>query len=177
MPEPVPEAAGRGKEEMVVQTQRQGRPMTREKHQHKRDASHRTRPEVNNQLAVELPLRREGKQPMADVSPTRSPMQKLHVQQVAQPIKQLSQTKQVPEVSTQSSVGKGGQNGATKQKETQCSKGGMQDDRDPTAIVREHKTDAEDEVSSGDSHTLTAGDTNIRTVPVVTMTGPCTPKF
>ncbi|KAJ6670342.1 hypothetical protein OIU79_030248 [Salix purpurea] len=126
MPEPVPEAAGKGKEEMVDQTQRQGRPMTREKHQHKRDASHRTRPEVDNQIAVEQPLRREGKQPMADASPTRSPMQKLHVH-----------------------------------------KDGMQDDRDPITTVRVHKTDAEDEVSSGDSHTLTAGETNIRTVPVV----------
>lgn len=157
MPEPAPVVAGRGKEEVADQTQRQGRPMMREKHQHKRDASHKARPEEDKQLIVERPLRREGKQPMADASPTRSPMQKLHGQQVAHSIKQPSHIKQVPEVSTQSSMGIGGQNGATKQRETQCSQDGMQDDKDPTTIVRVDKTDAEDEASSGDSHTVNPG--------------------
>uniref|UniRef100_A0A6N2LMW1 DUF4283 domain-containing protein n=1 Tax=Salix viminalis TaxID=40686 RepID=A0A6N2LMW1_SALVM len=167
MPEPAPVVAGKGKEEVANQARRQGRPMMREEHQHKRDASHKARPEEDKQLTVDQPLRREGKQPMANASPTRSPMQKLHGQQVAHSIKQPSHIKQVPEVSTQSSVGIGGQNGATKQRETQCSQDGMQDDRDPTTTVRVHKTDAEDEASSGDSHTLSAGDDNIRTVPVV----------
>ncbi|KAG5222436.1 DUF4283 domain-containing protein [Salix suchowensis] len=130
MPEPTPVVASKGKEEVANQAQRQGRPMMREKHHHKRDASHKARLEEDKQLTVEWPLH-------------------------------------LPEVSTQSSVGIGGQNGATKQRETQCSQDGMQDDRDPTTIVRVHRTDAEDEASSGDSHTLTAGDDNIRTVLVV----------
>ncbi|KAB5552757.1 hypothetical protein DKX38_010068 [Salix brachista] len=123
MQEPTPVVEGRGKAEVDDQTQRQGRPMMREKHQHKRDASHKTRPEEDKQLILERPLRREGKQPMADASPTRSPMQKLHGQQVAHSIKQARQ--------------------------------------------QVDKTDAGDEASSGDSHTLTAGDDNIRTVPIV----------
>ncbi|KAJ6735585.1 hypothetical protein OIU85_017871 [Salix viminalis] len=49
MPEPAPVVAGKGKEEVANQARRQGRPMMREEHQHKRDASHKARPEEDKQ--------------------------------------------------------------------------------------------------------------------------------
>ncbi|KAJ6287630.1 hypothetical protein OIU78_001700 [Salix suchowensis] len=167
--ETVPTAAGGGKTEVGDKHHRQGRPVMKENTQHKSEANPKTQHEEDQQLTLDRPLRREGKQPMADASPTRNPMQKLHGQQETNPVKQLSQNKEVPEVSTQSSVGTGGQIGATKRRESQRSQDGMPDDSDPTHTVRVDRTDAGDEASSmqGDSHTLTEGDDNTRTVPVV----------